>query len=81
MANPAIIPSQLSRQIQLRGRPEYPGDAMGDIAEFVGRSACRIFWGFVPICTSGQSVAPIGYGAIALILGVAIAWVVTKRAY
>jgi hypothetical protein len=54
---------------------------MGEIATLVGQGTCRIIWGFVPMCTTGQSVAPIGYATIALVLGVVIAWVMTKRAY
>jgi hypothetical protein len=54
---------------------------MGDIGELVGHAACGIFGGFVPMCTSGQSVASIGYGTIVLVVGVGIAWMATKRAY
>jgi hypothetical protein len=52
---------------------------MDGIADFIGRGACGIIGGFIPICATGQSVATIGYGTIALIVIVAAAWVASRR--
>jgi hypothetical protein len=41
---------------------------MAEIANGVGRVMCQAIWAFVPQCQTGQSVANIGYGALALIL-------------
>ncbi|MBV9568609.1 MAG: hypothetical protein JO172_10755 [Hyphomicrobiales bacterium] len=41
---------------------------MAEIAEEVGRLVCRAIYTLVPQCQSGESVASIGYGAVALIL-------------
>ncbi|MBV8770129.1 MAG: hypothetical protein JO094_14680 [Hyphomicrobiales bacterium] len=41
---------------------------MAEIAEEIGRLVCRAIDTLVPQCQSGQSVANIGYGAVALIL-------------
>jgi hypothetical protein len=42
--------------------------AMSEIADGVGRMVCQVVWALVPQCQTGQSVANIGYGALALIL-------------
>lgn len=41
---------------------------MAEIADGVGRMVCLVVWAFVPQCVSGESVAKIGYGLLALIL-------------
>jgi hypothetical protein len=52
---------------------------MHDIADAVGRAACGLIWGFVPLCQTGQSVAPIGFVTMALILLVAAMAVASRR--
>jgi hypothetical protein len=41
---------------------------MAEIADGVGRVVCQVIWAFVPQCQTGESVAKIGYGLLALIL-------------
>ncbi len=41
---------------------------MAEIAEGVGRMVCQVIWAWVPQCQTGQSVANIAYGTVALIL-------------
>ena len=42
--------------------------AMAEIADGIGRMVCRVIGALVPQCQTGQSVADIGYAAVALIL-------------
>jgi hypothetical protein len=41
---------------------------MAEIADGVGRMVCRLIWAMVPQCQTGQSLANIGYGVVALVL-------------
>jgi hypothetical protein len=53
---------------------------MDHIAGLVGRDSCSIIGGFVPMCTTGQSVSSIGYSTIVLLIRIGIAWVASRRA-
>jgi hypothetical protein len=52
---------------------------MHGIADAVGRAACGLIWRFVPLCQTGESVAPIGYVTMALIILVAAMAVGSRR--
>jgi hypothetical protein len=52
---------------------------MDSIADQIGRVGCAIFGGLVPLCQTGQSVAIIGYGLMALIALVAVMWIISRR--
>jgi hypothetical protein len=39
-----------------------------------------LIWGFVPLCQTGQSVAPIGYVTMALIILIAAMAIGSRRA-
>jgi hypothetical protein len=41
---------------------------MTQVADGIGHLVCRVIWAFAPQCQTGESVANIGLGALALIL-------------
>ena len=44
------------------------GFGMAEIADGIGRFVCNVIGALMPQCRTGQSVANIGYGLVALIL-------------